>query len=69
MRAKVTEQGVVIPKQWLEGVTEVEIRRENNLIILVPIQDNDPIFSLGTEPVDLDVTDASTNHDVYIVTK
>ena len=34
MRVNVTEQGLVIPKEFLEGVQSVEIRRENNQIIL-----------------------------------
>ncbi len=28
MKAKVTEQGVLIPKLMLEGIEEVEIRKE-----------------------------------------
>jgi virulence-associated protein VagC len=37
MQAKVTEQGIVIPKDWLEGVDTVEILREGNRIVLVPV--------------------------------
>ena len=33
MRTKVPEHGVLIPKTWLEGVDEVEIRKEQNVII------------------------------------
>ena len=33
MRTKVTENGVHIPKAWLEGIDEVEIQKEQNMII------------------------------------
>lgn len=44
MRVKVTEQGLVIPKELLEGIQEVEIRRENHQIILVPMTEPDPML-------------------------
>jgi virulence-associated protein VagC len=66
MRTKVTEAGVLIPKQWLEGIDEVEIRKEDQLIIIVPIRADDPILTLGTQPIIDDVDDASTNHDRYL---
>lgn len=36
MKAKVTDQGVVIPKGFLNEVEEVEIRKENGVILVVP---------------------------------
>jgi virulence-associated protein VagC len=66
MRTKVTEAGVLIPKQWLEGVDEVEIRKEEHQIIVVPIPADDPILALGSQPIVGDVTDASINHDRYL---
>ena len=36
MKVKVTEQGVVIPKELLEGLEEVEICQEEGLIIVKP---------------------------------
>ena len=30
MKTKVTEQGVRVPKKFLKGIKEVEIRRGNN---------------------------------------
>jgi len=65
MRTEVTDQGVVIPKRFLEGITEVEIRKENGNILIVPIPPKDPI-QLGLDPIDDDVTDASVEHDRYI---
>jgi len=66
MRTEVTEQGLVIPKRFLEGVTEVEIRKENGNILIVPLPPKDPILQLGQDPVDDNVTDASVEHDRYI---
>ena len=66
MRTKVTENGVLIPKMWLEGIDEVEIHKEQNMIIIVPVQVDDPILDLGKQPILLDVEDASLNHDRYL---
>ena len=65
MKAQVTEDGVTIPKALLEGVDAVEIRKENNVITVVPLLD-DPILGLGSQPVKGNVTDASENHDAYL---
>jgi hypothetical protein len=73
MRTKVTENGVLIPKGWLEGVEEVDIQKTQNMIIVVPVQAEvvpvqaeDPILNLGKQPILLDVEDASLNHDRYL---
>ena len=66
MRTKVTENGVNIPKAWLEGIDEVEIQKEQNMLIVVPVQADDPICALGTQPIILDVEDASLQHDRYL---
>jgi hypothetical protein len=47
MKAKVTENGVVIPRELLEGVEEVDIRKEDGVILVVPIARQDPIWGLG----------------------
>jgi len=65
MKAKVTEQGLFIPKQFLEGIDEVEIRKERNTILIVPVGD-DPIFQFGQQPIVCDLADASEQHDRYI---
>lgn len=65
MKIKVTEQGVTIPKKFLKGLKEVEIRKENNLVLVVPVTD-DPIFQLGSQPISDEIEDASENHDAYI---
>jgi virulence-associated protein VagC len=66
MKTRVTDQGVVIPKDWLPGVEEVEVRREGGVIVLTPIPPADPLLGLGRRPVTVDVTDASVNHDHYL---
>ena len=66
MKAKVTEQGLLIPKQFLEGIQEVEIRQQNGLLLIVPIVNDDPILQLGSEPIVDNVDDASINHDRYL---
>lgn len=66
MKAKVTERGIVIPKDFLEGVEEVEIRRENGLIVVVPTTRGDPILELGKNPIVCGVPDASEHHDKYL---
>ena len=66
MRTKVTESGVLIPKGWLEGIDEVDIQKTQNMIIVVPVQAEDPILNLGKQPILLDVEDASLHHDRYL---
>ena len=66
MKAKVTKEGVVIPKEFLEGIDEVEIRKSDNLLVIVPTTKSDPILALGQHPVDCGVSDASERHDRYL---
>lgn len=65
-RAKITEQGLLIPKHLLADTAEVEIRQAYNVLLIVPIVDEDPILHLGTQPIIEDVSDASINHDKYL---
>lgn len=66
MRITVTEQGVLIPKQLLEGIREVEIRNQQGILLVLPIVDDDPILQLGKEPITDAVEDASIHHDHYL---
>jgi virulence-associated protein VagC len=66
MKAKVTKRGVVIPRELLEGIEEVDIRKENGVIIVAPVGEQDPIWGLGKNPVKSGPDDASENHDRYI---
>ena len=66
MKTKVTEKGVVIPKEFFEGIEEVEIRKADNLLVIVPTEKIDPILALGQHPVKCGIPDASERHDRYL---
>jgi hypothetical protein len=66
MKAKVTEEGVRIPKEMLEGIEEVEILKEENLIVVLPSSTDDPRSGLGQSPVDCGTPDGSEHHDFYL---
>lgn len=66
MTTKVTEHGLLVPKDLLPDVDEVEIRKEHGIILIIPATAKDPIFELGRHPVTADVDDASVKHDIYL---
>ena len=66
MKGKVTDQGLLIPKRLLKGVEEVDIQKRGSIIVVSPVSPRDPVLDLGTEPVCLEIRDASENHDGYI---
>jgi virulence-associated protein VagC len=66
MKARVTEEGVVIPKKFLKGVKEVEIRQEGDVVVVFPKSREDSLFKLGRNPVPCNAPDASENLDEYI---
>ncbi len=71
MRVQVTEQGLLIPKMLLGGIEEVDVRWENDTLIIVTvpspgISPDDPIYHLGSDPATDSITDASVNHDKYL---
>jgi hypothetical protein len=66
MKARVTKEGVVIPKRLLRDVEEVDIRREGNVVILIPRNRRDPIYRLGVNPVACNAPDASEDLDKYL---
>ena len=67
MRSKVTEHGVIIPKRLLRGVVEVDIQQQNGVIVVEPVSSRDPVYELGSAPIDsLEIRDASTHHDRYV---
>ncbi|WP_416672340.1 AbrB/MazE/SpoVT family DNA-binding domain-containing protein [Egbenema bharatensis] len=68
MKVKVTEQGIVIPKEFLEGISTVEVYKEADRIVLIPTseEERDPIWGLGSDPIRLGITDAAQNHDAYL---
>ena len=66
MKARVTEQGVIIPKKFLKGVKEVEIRQEGKVVVVVPKSKEDSLFKLGSHPIPCNTPDASENLDEYL---
>ena len=66
MTTKVSKHGLLVPKDLLLNVDEVEIRKENDIIVIIPAKAKDPIFELGQDPVTADVDDASVKHDIYL---
>ena len=66
MRLAVTDKGVLIPKEFLFDVEEVEVKRKSDSIIITPSGDRDPILGLGRDPVAGKVPDASENLDAYL---
>ncbi len=82
MRMRVTDEGLRIPKAFLRDLDEVEIRRQDGGLVIMPmaaeaptdgaedtypiIPDDDPIYDLGKDPIDLGITDASVNFDKYL---
>lgn len=67
MKLKVTDSGVVIPRDMLPDVDEVDVQMEGGVVVLTPVRDaNDPIWEMGNDPVTLGLSDASENHDRYL---
>jgi hypothetical protein len=66
MKTRITEQGLVISKQMLGDVDEVEIRRESDSIVILLTPSPDPILEFGKQPIQVDATDASAQHDRYL---
>lgn len=66
MRTKISSEGLLIPKDWFDGIDEVEIQKEAEMIKIIPMLKHDPIFDIGKNPVTIDVDDAAINHDRYL---
>jgi hypothetical protein len=78
MRAQITKDGLLVPRELLGEMDEgeVEILKESGgRLLILPGNGSriglrptgeDPILSLGEDPVDDEVTDASVNHDRYL---
>lgn len=83
IKVKVTKEGLLIPREVTdralgEGSEEVEIFEEPGRLLISSATakpsvgradgEEDPILSMGDDPVDDEVTDASVNHDRYLYT-
>jgi hypothetical protein len=64
MKLKVTDAGVVVPRDVLPDVAEVEVRVEGEVVLIIPLRDaDDAIWEMGSTPVTCGLSDASENHD------
>jgi hypothetical protein len=66
MVAKVTEQGLLIPKRLLRGISRVKISRTKNRITIISSDEIDSLQKLGHKPVRCGLPDASTNLDKHL---
>ncbi|NJM77223.1 MAG: hypothetical protein HC852_17380 [Acaryochloridaceae cyanobacterium RU_4_10] len=66
MKLKVTAAGVLIPKEFLGELEEVEIIQERGKITIATEKPSSSIWQLGTNPAECDVTDLGVNHDAYL---
>jgi hypothetical protein len=66
MVAKVTNEGLLIPRELLGDAKEVQIVEEPGRIVVILEPENDPIWNLGKNPIKLGITDASVNLDKYL---
>ncbi len=66
MRIAVTNQGVVIPRDWFPDVEDVEVEKTMDAVIVRPNIAHDPIIELGKNPVDCGISDGSEQHDRYV---
>lgn len=78
-RLPVTDQGVLVPRDWFGQANEVVVRNENGRVNLEPVATQSSvapapaspkpasIWDLGSDPImDDAITDSSTNHDRYL---
>jgi hypothetical protein len=66
MRIRVTGEGVVIPKHFLNGADEVDVRVENSVVLIVPVTAEDPSLGLGQDSVPCGLRNASEAHDEHL---
>ena len=67
MVAKVTKDGLLIPRSLLRGITTVEIRRRKDRITLLSPPRPDPIRKLGRKPVPAGCANGAANHDAFLI--
>jgi hypothetical protein len=67
MKLKVTDSGVVVPRDMLPDVDEVDVRLEGDVVLLTPLRDDDdPLWQMGSDPVTCGLPNASSNHDPHL---
>jgi hypothetical protein len=66
MRIAVTDQGVIIPRDWFPDVEEVNVEKTRDAVVVRPNLAHDPVLELGKNPVDCGISDGSEQHDRYL---
>jgi virulence-associated protein VagC len=66
MKLKVTEEGLLIPKELLGESQEVELIQQEGQIIITPAPRQTSIWDLGSNPVECEVKDGAIHHDRYL---
>ena len=68
MKATVLDNGVLIPKRLLRGVTQVDIRKEKagRIVITPQAAPLDPLLGLGSNPVKSRLRNGAAKHDKYL---
>ncbi len=59
MRINVTDQGVLIPRDWFPDVEAVDVEKTRDAVVVRPNLVRDPILELGKNPVDCCISDGS----------
>ena len=54
MKLKVTQEGVVIPRELLGECSEIEITQQQNKLIITTVNKKPSICDLGKNPVECD---------------
>jgi hypothetical protein len=63
MTLKITKEQLLILKALLNDCGEVEVKRENGRVMIVPKNQSNPTWELGGHPVNFGVKEASVNLD------
>lgn len=66
MKLKVTQEGVMIPKELLGESEEIEITQQQDKLIITTVHKKPSIWDLGKNPVECDISDGAINHDKYL---
>jgi hypothetical protein len=66
MKLTATNQGLLIPREYLGESQEFEVIQEKDAIIITRIKRESSIWDLGKNPVDCDLKDGAANHDLYL---
>jgi hypothetical protein len=59
MRINVTDQGVLIPRDWFPDVEAVDVEKTRDAVVVRPNLVRDPILEQGKNPVDCGISDGS----------